>query len=79
VLGGLLVGLAGATASTALGGDWRLSSISSWFTSPGEGESLETRSVVEHRGRLTAVVRTEVLGLGGRRVLESVSSHALRA
>lgn len=78
VQGGLLVGLAASTASTALGDEWRLSSISSWFTSPGEGESLETRSTIEHRGRLTAVVRTEVLGLGGRRVLESVSSHALR-
>lgn len=78
VQGGLLIGLAGNTASTALGGEWRLSSISSWFTSPGEGESLETRSTIEHRGRLTAVVRTRVLAAGGRRVLESISSHALR-
>ena len=78
VQGGLLAGLAASTASTALGAEWRLSSISSWFTSPGEGETLETRSTLEHRGRLTAVVRTEVLGIGGRRVLESVSSHALR-
>ena len=79
VQGGLLVGLAGTTASAALGAQWRLSSISSWFTSPGEGESLETTSLVEHRGRLTAVVRTQVHGVGGRRVLESVSSHALRS
>ena len=78
VQGGLLIGLAGRTAAAALADAWRLSSISSWFTSPGEGESLETRSTIEHRGRLTAVVRTEVLGPGGRRVLESVSSHALR-
>ncbi|HZZ95105.1 MAG TPA: hypothetical protein VFE23_21275 [Usitatibacter sp.] len=78
VQGGLLVGLAGTTAQAALGTDWRLSSISSWFVSPGEGESLETRSTVEHRGRLTAVVRSEILGAGGRRVLHSVSSHALR-
>ena len=78
VQGGLLIGLAGTTAATALGPGWRLSSISSWFTSPGEGATLETRSTIEHRGRLTAVVRTEVLGPRGRRVLESVSSHALR-
>jgi len=78
VQGGLLIGLAATTASTALGAEWRLSSVSSWFTSPGEGDTLETRSTIEHRGRLTAVVRTEVLGIGGRRVLESVSSHALR-
>jgi acyl-coenzyme A thioesterase PaaI-like protein len=78
VQGGLLVGLAAATASAALGPQWVLSSISSWFVSPGEGDTLVTESSVTHRGRLTAVVRSQVLGVGGRRVLESVSSHALR-
>jgi acyl-coenzyme A thioesterase PaaI-like protein len=79
VQGGILVGLAGNTARTALGAEWKLSSISSWFVSPGEGEELETVSSIEHRGRLTAVVRTRITGIGGRRVLESVSSHALRS
>jgi len=77
VQGGILVGIAGSTARAALGRGWQLSSISSWFVSPGEGEQLETESVIEHRGRLTAVVRTRIAGIGGRRVLESVSSHAL--
>jgi acyl-coenzyme A thioesterase PaaI-like protein len=79
IQGGILVGLAGSTARAALGDEWKLSSISSWFVSPGEGEALETQSVTEHRGRLTAVVRTRITGVGGRRVLESVSAHALRA
>lgn len=78
VQGGILVGLAASTAGAALGPTWKLSSVSSWFVSPGEGAQLETRSEVEHRGRLTAVVRTRITGAGGRRVLESVSSHALR-
>jgi len=78
VQGGILVGLAAHTARAALGAEWKLSSISSWFVSPGEGDELTTQSTVEHRGRLTAVVRTRVTGAGGRRVLESVSSHALR-
>jgi acyl-coenzyme A thioesterase PaaI-like protein len=78
VQGGLLVGLAAATASAALGPPWRLSSISAWFVSPGEGATLETRSTIEHRGRLTGVVRSRVSGEAGRRVLESVSSHALK-
>jgi len=78
VQGGILVGLAASTAGAALGRAWKLSSISSWFVSPGEGAQLDTSSVIEHRGRLTAVVRTRVTGAGGRRVLESVSSHALR-
>jgi len=79
VQGGILVGLAAATARAALGSAWALSSISAWFVSPGEGELLETTSTIEHRGRLTGVVRTQITGAGGRRVLESVSSHALRA
>jgi acyl-coenzyme A thioesterase PaaI-like protein len=79
VQGGILAGLAAHTACAALGPAWALSSISSWFVSPGEGEELETLSTLEHRGRLTGVVRTVVTGAGGRRVLEAVSSHAPRA
>lgn len=73
--GGLTVGLAATTAMAALPETWRLSGISSWFTSPGEGEALEARARFVHHGRLTAVVRTEVTGSGGRRVLEAITTH----
>lgn len=73
--GGLTVGLAATTAMAALPASWHLSGISSWFTSPGEGEALEARSRFVHQGRLTAVVRTEVTGSAGRRVLEAITTH----
>lgn len=74
--GGLLVGLGAATAEAALPASWRLAAISAWFVSPGEGAELAARSTPWHRGRDTAVVRTEIAGEGGRRTLEMVSAHA---
>jgi acyl-coenzyme A thioesterase PaaI-like protein len=76
VQGGLLTGLAATTAMAALPATWRLSGISSWFTSPGEGQKLHAVARVVHHGRQTAVVRTVVTGKGRRRVLQAVSTHA---
>lgn len=76
--GGLLVGLAATTAMAALPASWLLSGISAWFTSPGEGPAMKAKSRVVHHGRLTAVVRTEITGKDRRRVLEAVTTHALR-
>jgi acyl-coenzyme A thioesterase PaaI-like protein len=78
VQGGLLVGLAASTAVAALPATWILSGISACFVSPGEGKELRAVSTVAHHGRETAVVRTEVTGPGGRRVLEATSTHARR-
>jgi acyl-coenzyme A thioesterase PaaI-like protein len=75
VQGGLLTGLAATTAMAALPAAWRLSGISSWFTSPGEGQKLHAVSKVVHHGRQTAVVRTVVTGKGRRRVLQAVTTH----
>ena len=77
VQGGLLTGLAATTAMAALPASWRLSGISSWFTSPGEGQRLNAVAKVLHQGRQTAVVRTVITGKGRRRVLVAVSTHAL--
>jgi acyl-coenzyme A thioesterase PaaI-like protein len=77
--GGILMGLAGATASAAMGPEWMLASIAASFVSPGEGAALQASSSVVHRGRWTAVARTQVGGEEGRRVLEVVSNHARRA
>lgn len=77
VQGGLLTGLAATTAMAALPASWRLSGISSWFTSPGEGQKLHAVAKVVHHGRTTAVVRTVVTGKGRRRVLQAVTTHAL--
>jgi len=76
VQGGILVGLGATTAAAALPATWRLSAISAWFVSPGEGAELRSEATLWHHGRDTAVVRTEVAGAGGRRVLEMVSAHA---
>ncbi|HEX4780112.1 MAG TPA: hypothetical protein VH301_05125, partial [Usitatibacter sp.] len=66
VQGGILVGLGASTAAAALPATWKLSAISAWFVSPGEGGRLSAESTVWHHGRDTAVVRTEVAGVGGR-------------
>jgi acyl-coenzyme A thioesterase PaaI-like protein len=76
--GGILMGLAAATASAALGPEWLLAAVAASFVSPGEGAVLEASSSVVHRGRWTAVGRTQVIGAAGRRVLEVVTNHARR-
>ena len=78
VQGGIVMGLAAATATAALPPTWALAGISAWYISPGEGRVIKARSRVLHHGRLTAVVRTEVTGKNNRRVLEVVTTHAHR-
>jgi len=79
VQGGVLIGFAAATADAALPATWRLSAISAWYISPGEGRALRATSRVIHHGRLVSVVRTRVTGKDNRRVLEVVTTHAHRA
>jgi acyl-coenzyme A thioesterase PaaI-like protein len=76
--GGILMGLAAATADAALGEKWQLASIAVSYVSPGEGGALEASAAIVHRGRWTAVVRTEVIAAGGRRVLEVTTNHSRR-
>jgi acyl-coenzyme A thioesterase PaaI-like protein len=76
--GGLLMGLAAATACAALPARWTLSSIHALFVSPGQGKALRARSKVIHQGLMTAVARTEIVGPGGRRVLDATTAHARR-
>lgn len=78
VQGGLLMGLAATTACAALPASWALASISAFFTSPGQGKAIRARAKVIHHGLATAVVRTEISGHGGRRVLESTTAHTRR-
>ncbi len=74
--GGLLLGLAAATAHAAAPRHPRLSAISAWYISPGEGPALTVRSQRFHEGRSFAGIRTEVRNADGTRVLEVVSHHA---
>ena len=78
VQGGILIGLAQATASAAVPQHPALSNISAWYISPGHGKALSVRSKILHAGRSFAVVRTEVKNADGTRVLEAVSNHAAR-
>jgi acyl-coenzyme A thioesterase PaaI-like protein len=78
VQGGILFGLAAATACAAVPRHAMLSSVSAWFISPGEGDALRIRSRIVHGGRSFAVVRTEVTSGTGDRVLEATSHHAAR-
>jgi len=75
VQGGILMGLAASTAVGALPTTWALSAITACFVSPGQGKSLRTRSRIVHQGSMTAVVRTEVVGPEGRRVLDATTTH----
>lgn len=75
VQGGLSLALAIATARAALPGPWSLSNVTASYVSPGEGHVMRARSRVVHRGRLTAVVRTQVVRPDRRVVLEVLSNH----
>ncbi len=76
VQGGLLFGIAAATAQVAAPRHKQLSSLSAWFIGGGRGTRLTVRSKVVHAGRSIAVVRTEIKRADGAPVLETVSHHA---
>jgi acyl-coenzyme A thioesterase PaaI-like protein len=76
VQGGILMGLAAVTANAALPSRWHLGSITACYVSPGVGARLQVRSKVVHRGRFTAVVRTEIIGAERKRVLEVLTTHS---
>lgn len=76
VQGGILVGLAQATASAAVPRHAAISNISAWYISPGRGKALTAKSKVIHAGRSFAVVRTEVRNADRSLVLEAVTNHA---
>ena len=78
VQGGILLGLAAATASGALPETWTLSAIAAAFISPGDGDALKAQATIVHQGRRMSVVRTELARSDGRRVLEAMSTHAAR-
>ena len=76
VQGGILLGLAAATATAALPETWMLSAVAAAFISPGDGPALQAQASVVHQGQRSAVIRTEVTRSDGRRVLEVMSTHA---
>lgn len=76
VQGGILFGLAAGTAQAAAPRHPLLSTISAWYISPGQGESLRIRSTVVHGGRSFAVVKTDIRNADGSLVLEAMSNHA---
>ena len=76
VQGGILMGVAAETAKLAVPAHPVLSNISAWFTAPGRGGNLLARSWAVHTGRSLAVVRTEITGPDGARVLEATTAHA---
>ena len=78
VQGGILLGLAAVTATAALPERWTLSGIAAAFVSPGEGAALKAQANVVHHGRRVAVIRTEITRSDGRRVLEVMSTHAVK-
>jgi len=77
VQGGLSLSTALITAIAAVPHHPLLTAVSAWYISPGQGKSLTARSRVLQKGRNVAVVRTELMATGGRRVLEVVSNHAI--
>lgn len=74
--GGVTMGLGIATAETALPASWMLSAVTAWYIRPGEGRVIKAKSKIIHHGRLTAVVRTEITGKTGKRVMEMITTHA---
>ena len=77
VQGGFSISTALITAIAAVPQHPLLTAASAWYISPGQGESMSARSSVLQRGRNVAVVRTELMASGGKRVLEVISNHAV--
>jgi acyl-coenzyme A thioesterase PaaI-like protein len=77
VQGGILLGLAAATATAALPETWMLSAVAAAFAGPGEGPALRAQASIVHQGRRVSVIRTEVMRSDGRRALEAMSTHFL--
>lgn len=77
VQGGFSISTALLTAVAAVPDHPLLTAASAWYISPGQGQALTARSRVLQRGRNVAVVRTELMATGGKRVLEVVSNHAV--
>jgi acyl-coenzyme A thioesterase PaaI-like protein len=78
VQGGILVGLAAVTAHATLSENWGLTSLSASFMRPGEGKEMHAHSCVVHRGRHTAMLRTEVFA-EGKLILDVMTTHAALA
>ncbi|ANN70678.1 acyl-CoA thioesterase domain-containing protein [Bordetella bronchialis] len=79
VQGGVLLGFAQATSQAALPAGWGLSSVTACYVSPGEGRELKAQAEIVHQGRTTAVTRVAIATDEGRRVLEVLATHSLRA
>ncbi len=75
VQGGILLGLAAATATAALPETWMLGSVAAAFISPGQGPALKAQAGIVHQGQRMSVIRTEITRSDGRRVLEAMSTH----
>jgi acyl-coenzyme A thioesterase PaaI-like protein len=78
VQGGILLGVAVATAAEAAPAHMQLSNVSAWYVSPARGSALGARSRVLHAGRNTAVVRTQVRS-EGRVAVEVMTQHVANA
>ena len=75
VQGGVIFGIAAATAIASLPRASLLTSASAWYISPGTGTRLKVRSSVLQSGKTIAVVRTDVTADDGRLVLAMMTSH----
>lgn len=73
--GGVLFGVAAATAKALAPAGSAMTGASAWFISPGIGP-LKIKSCFLQEGKNISVVRTEVFAANRTRVLEMVSSHA---
>jgi len=78
VQGGILLGIAMATACDAAPASMSLANVSAWYVRPGRGDSLVVRSRAVHVGRMTAMVQTQVTCTDGSVALEVVTQHVLR-
>ncbi|MEO6985905.1 MAG: hypothetical protein ABI155_11230 [Paralcaligenes sp.] len=77
--GGITVALAALTASAALGEEWRLVGLSSWYMRPGTGPMLHAKAKTIHQGNFTAVVQVSISDDTGDVVLMALTNHSRAA
>jgi acyl-coenzyme A thioesterase PaaI-like protein len=76
VQGGVSLALALISANAALGEHWRCTGMNASYVSPGLGPALVGETIITHRGRLTALTRTQVVTQEGKLVLDVMTHHA---
>jgi len=76
--GGLTFALAAMTAQAAMGEDWSMVGISTYYVRPGTGPGLRAEADIAHQGGTTAVVKVDITDAQGKLVMAATANLSRR-